>query len=350
VNGRRIATVLGAVLAPATFLVLSLKGVDLPDLASRVRHANWLLLLAYVATSPLHLLLRSWRWRSLLAPVRPGLPLAELFSMTAIGYVALLLPGRVGEIARPALLNRRLGVPFAPALATIGIERVALDLLAVLMGGAVALLLPPQWSGLDRATDHVWLARMRLLGGWILAFGLLALVGTHWMGRERVRVAGFLDRLAQRMPGRILPAVLRWLASLMPGLATLSTARGMVRIVGQTVLTWTVIAAGVGLGIAAAGVRIPPAGVLILLPILALGISLPVPGGTGTYHLAMKLGLVGLFGVDATAALGAAVVVHAFNWLPLIFMGSWCLLRRGLAHPGALAAAEAAAAATKRPT
>ena len=204
-TGRRIATLLGAVLAPAVFLVLSLKGVDLRDLWDRVRHANGLLLLAYVATSPLHLLLRSWRWRSLLAPVRPRLPLAELFSITAIGYVALLLPGRVGEIARPALLNRRLDVPFAPALATIGIERAALDLLAVLMGGAVALLLPAPWSGLDRATDHAWLARIQVVGGWVLTLGVAALIGTHWLGRERVRVAGFVERLAARAPHRATP-------------------------------------------------------------------------------------------------------------------------------------------------
>jgi hypothetical protein len=197
---------------------------------------------------------------------------------------------------------------------------------------------------LDRVTDHAWLARVQTAGGWVLALGLAALAITHWSSRERVRVAAYLGRAADRASRRVPIAILRWLASLLPGLASFSTIKGMLRIALQTILIWTVIATGVGLGIAAAGVRIPPAGVLLLLPILALGISLPVPGGTGTYHLAMKLSLVGLFGVDATAALGAAVVVHAFNWLPLIIMGTWSLLRRGLARPGALAAAEAEAA------
>lgn len=329
-NRRRLATVLGAVLLALVFLGISLRDVALAELTVRLRHARLLPLLAYIATVPLHLLLRSWRWRSLLAPVRPRLPLKELFAATAIGYTALLVPGRLGEVVRPTLIHRRLGVPFAPALATIGIERLVLDLMTLLLGGAVALVLPPAWSGLDRAIHLAWLAQLRWAGAGVLTFGLLALLGVHLLGRHRVRVARWVEDLASHAPTRLLTASLRWLASLLPGFAALATLGGVIRIIAQTVLIWAVIAVGIWAGIAASGVIIPLAGVLALMPMLALGISLPTPGGTGPYHLAMKVGLVSLFGVDATAAMGAGFLVHAFNWIPVIVMGCSYLLRGGL--------------------
>lgn len=327
---RRFAALLGAVLLSLVFMGVSLRGVEFGELVARLRHARVLPLLFYIATVPLHLLLRSWRWRTLLAPVRPRLPLRELFAATAIGYTALLVPGRLGEVVRPTLINRRLGVPFAPALATVGIERVVLDVMALLVGGALALVLPSAWSGLDRATHPAWLEQLRRAGVGVLAFGLLALLGVHLVGRHRVRVAAWVEDLAGRAPTRGLSALLRWMAGLLPGFAALATSGGVARVIGQTILIWGVIAAGIWAGIAASGVVIAPLGVLALMPILALGISLPTPGGTGPYHLAMKLGLGSLFGIDATSAVGAGLLVHAFNWAPLIVLGCWYILRGGL--------------------
>ena len=115
--------------------------------------------------------------------------------------------------------------------------------------------------------------------------------------------------------------------------ASLGTIPGLLRIAAWTAVVWGVIGIGMHAGIRACGVDLPPAGVLTMLPILAIGIGLPTPGGTGTFHLAMKLGLVALFGIDEAAALGAGLVVHAFNWLPILAMGGWNVARGGLIRP-----------------
>ena len=47
-----------------------------------------------------------------------------------------LLPGRIGELARPMVLKKQENIPLATSLATLGVERL-LDLLALLI-----LLLP----------------------------------------------------------------------------------------------------------------------------------------------------------------------------------------------------------------
>jgi uncharacterized protein (TIRG00374 family) len=329
-NWKRAATHVFATLLALFFLWLSFRGVSLAELGEQLRRARWGYLLIFVLATPTHMFVRSWRWRALLDPVRRGLSLRELYSAVAIGFMAMLLPGRVGEVLRPALLSRRTGVPFPPTLATVGVERAVLDLLAVLVSGAIALLLPPSVSGIVAEADPVLMGRMRRIGAVLLAIGIVALIQVYLMGRFRKPIGAWLERLAARRSGRVLPAIIRWVASLLPGFAEMATFGGLLRVALQTALLWTVIGIGMHAGILASGVDIPLAAMLIMLPILTFGFSLPTPGGTGTLHLAMKMGLVKLFGVDEAAALGAGLIVHAFNWLPILVVGSIAVARGGL--------------------
>lgn len=319
---RRVLTWLVGPLLAVLLLWLSFRGVDGAELLRQVRGADPLLLSLNLVAAPLHLLLRSWRWRSLLAEVHPAVPIREAFSATAIGYLAGVLPGRVGEVLRPTLLSRRLRIPFAPTLATAAVERVILDLLVVLVLGAVALWLPSSLTGLDLAEAPDWVPRFRQVGTLALLGFVAALVVVHALGRRRQAAEARLEALARRSSLKAVPAVLRWFASLLPGFATLARWRGLAVVMGQTLLIWGVTAGGMHAGILACGVDLPPAGMLVLLPILVAGISIPTPGNTGTFHLAMKLGLVTFYGVDEATALGVGLVVHLCNWLPLLLIGS----------------------------
>ncbi|MDQ7008199.1 MAG: lysylphosphatidylglycerol synthase transmembrane domain-containing protein [Acidobacteriota bacterium] len=326
---RRIVSWVSGPLLAAFFLWLCLRGVSLHDLGTQVRGAHPLWLAFSALTVVVHLILRSWRWRTLLRSVRAKIPYRELLSATSIGYMASLLPGRVGEVLRPALLARRADLPFPPALATVGVERAVLDLLAVLAFGAAALVLPAGVSGLSAGADPLLLARLRVAGGAVLAGALVALVLTMLLARHRESVGAWLETRRQTM-GRLPRLVTGWLASLLPGLATFSTMRGALRLAWETLLVWLVIGVGIQAGIHSTGVAVPPGAFLLMLPILAAGIGIPTPGGTGTYHLAMMLGLSKLFGVDEAAALGAGVVVHAVTWLPVLAMGGGFIVAGGL--------------------
>jgi hypothetical protein len=321
---------------PAIALLLlwfSFRGVDAAELVAQLRRANPLLLALNLCSAPAHLWLRAWRWRSLLAPVRASIPLRETFSATAIGYLAGILPGRIGEVLRPALLSRRQRIPFAPTLATAGVERVVLDLLVILFLGGLALLLPAGLTGLDAGEGSGWLPRFQQIGAVALVLAAISLVSTHLIGRHRKRLAAWLHRRAERTKIRGLGPICRWIASLLPGFATMASWRGMGVVIGQTLLIWVVTSAGMHAGIRACGVEIPPAGMLVLLPILVAGISIPTPGNTGTFHLAMKLGVMTFFGADEATALGAGLVVHLANWLPLLVIGGACIGFGGLKTP-----------------
>ena len=48
---------------------------------------------------------------------------------------------------------------------------------------------------------------------------------------------------------------------------------------------------GTWIGIRSAGADVGFADILVMLPLLALGVSLPTPGGVGGYHALMQFGL-----------------------------------------------------------
>jgi glycosyltransferase 2 family protein len=335
---RALTWILGPTIALA-LLWFSFRGVDQHELLRQVRGANPWLLAVNLTAAPLHLLLRSWRWRGLLHEVRPRIPMREAFSATAIGYLAGVLPARIGEVLRPTLLSRRVQIPFAPTLATVGVERVILDLLVVLIFGAVGLWLPSSLTGIDLSNSPDWVLSFRRIGAIVLVAMVAALVAVHELARRRNRVTARLESVADGTTPRPLAALLRWFVALLPGFATLSRWRGLSLVLTQSLLIWLVTAAGMHAGIAACGVALPPAGMLVILPIVIAGISIPTPGNTGTFHLAMKLALVSFFGADEVTAVGVALVVHLCNWLPLMLLGGLSLaLGGGLPSAGSLLA------------
>lgn len=128
---------------------------------------------------------------------------------------------------------------------------------------------------------------------------------------------------------------MRWIAGMLPGLGAFTSLRGLFRLTLETALLWGIIAVANLTALWACGISLPAAGVLILIPLLAVGIGIPAPGGTGPFHFALIFGLTRLFGVETSSAQAAAIVVHALTWLPVLMLGgafiAWGGLKRGTA-------------------
>src|SRR5262245_63367288 len=87
---------------------------------------------------------RSLRWQTFLAPIRTA-KFNDLFAATAVGFGAIFVIGRAGEIIRPAVLSLRERIKPTATFATILIERL-FDTTAVVSIFAANLLffkLPP---------------------------------------------------------------------------------------------------------------------------------------------------------------------------------------------------------------
>ncbi|MDP6041301.1 MAG: lysylphosphatidylglycerol synthase domain-containing protein, partial [Candidatus Latescibacteria bacterium] len=70
-----------------------------------------------------------------------------------------------------------------------------------------------------------------------------------------------------------------------------------------------------------------PFDALVVMTIATIGVILPTPGGTGTYHLFCRQALVQLYGVPVSEAMAFATVAHALAIVAFLLFGGPSLLR-----------------------
>ena len=258
-------------------------------------HAGWaaLALIAYCTD----LGLRVVRWRLLFARVAP-LPVAVFARALVVGYgLNILLPARLGELARIEYLKLRTETRRSAAIPAVLVER-AMDGLIVLAALAAGL-----------ALAHAAGAGSPVLAG--LIGGGAAMVGVLVAAPFALRrVPAWITR---RLPARGTESLARAHASL--------SAMGPGVLAGAACLT-VVIYFAEALALAAImkaiGAAPAPALLLTLLGAAALSTLLPTaPGFLGSYQLAYAL-VFELFGREPVLGAAAATAVQAILFAPVV--------------------------------
>src|SRR2546427_284986 len=112
-----------------------------------VEKSDWRLIILAWGIVLLAYLWRAIRWRSFLSPLTQ-VRLGEVWIATTVGYAAVLLTGRAGEIVRPVVLPMRdPRVRPAASIVTIMIERLYDTMTVVLIFGVNLLWLKPLSGG-----------------------------------------------------------------------------------------------------------------------------------------------------------------------------------------------------------
>ena len=119
------------------------RGQDPAVIWGNLRDANLWYLLAAMVTGTLIFPLRAIRWRVILDPIAPDIPLYDLWRATAIGMVGNnVLPARAGEFARAYVLSKETErVTFSAAFASLAVDRV-FDAFVVLLLMLAAMMSP----------------------------------------------------------------------------------------------------------------------------------------------------------------------------------------------------------------
>ena len=137
-----------------------------------------------------------------------------------------------------------------------------------------------------------------------------------------VAVSVYGDRLAPwfNRRGRAIRWIGRATLSLAQGAEALRSVRSILAVLVLGLAAWLTIVLGTWICIRSAGVDVSIGAVMVILPMLVVGVAVPTPGGAGSYHGAMKAGLV-LFGVPAVSAVSAGLLTHVVITIPIIVVG-----------------------------
>jgi uncharacterized protein (TIRG00374 family) len=139
------ALIYGFVLSVLALLVYmqfrTWRNFDWATFLSQTGRVNKLSIALAIGWIYLAYVMRAVRWSVFLRPVRRS-STARLFSPTVIGFTALALLGRAGEMIRPYLIARKENLPFPSQMAVWAVERI-FDLGAFALMLLAALLLSP---------------------------------------------------------------------------------------------------------------------------------------------------------------------------------------------------------------
>ena len=300
------------------------RGLNWAEVRESVRLADARLLAASILVVCVTYVLRAFRWRTLLAPLTPA-SLRELFVATTVGFGAVFLFGRAGEVVRPVVLplrDRR--VRPAASFVTIMVERLC-DSVAVVILFAANLL----WFRAPGG-DATQLAHVREAGLILLVVALVGVGGLVWFERQSPRAVGWLDRRLMRwkfVSERIRHAAISTLEQLATALQVLAHPRELFVTASWTGLLWLTIILANWLVIRAFGLPFGFGETIFVLGWALVGSLVPTPGGAaGAFHAATAAGLIFL-GVTREQAAAVAILIHLIDFAPAVVIGLYYLLR-----------------------
>src|SRR5258706_8391746 len=164
------------------------------QLLSALLRASWPALALGALVNVGHNVFRVLRWRWLLDPVRPDVRFRPMFVAVILGYMTTwLVPGRVGELVRPALLSARENLPLGPCLGTVVADRL-LDGVAIVALFAFGSLGAHFSVGSDALSGRLRVIALLVLAAMVAGLAVLVAIST---------VEGRLDAWLSRRPSPV---------------------------------------------------------------------------------------------------------------------------------------------------
>lgn len=302
------------------FLWVAFRGTDPAALAAAIRGAQY----GWIALMVLILVLSHWaralRWRFLLEPIKHGIGIRNLFAGVMVGYLFNNLLPRAGELVRPYVIGKLEGISKSAAFGTIVVERI-IDTFTFL---CLVALLPFMYAG-PLLESFPWLRDAGIVIALVTAAGVAFLV-VLMLRRD------LTDRLLA-LTARVVPAgaalrIDRLVHSFLDGFLFLTRPANFAVILVLSTAVWGLYILMVYVAFFAFGLGdLGMSAAVVVQAISSIGVAIPTPGATGSYHALTSQSLVKLFGVDAALALSYATVTHAAGYLCTTVIGLYYLLR-----------------------
>jgi uncharacterized protein (TIRG00374 family) len=331
-EGNRARRILLLILVGFVFLAL---------LLYRLRHApfEWDLFFAtfsrvnlgWLGASILLMLLtyigRALRWDIMLRSAGGRLSLRRLTYQTAIGFTAVVLLGRPGELVRPYLIAASAGVPFSSQMAAWLLERM-LDLLVVLLLFGFGLTRIPPHGTLGPGLRWVLGTGGYLVVSIGAACILFLILFRNFGEPARARILSALTFL----PPKHFERADRMLAAFSQGMEATRDHVVLALLVVYTGVEWVFVVASYYTLFRAfpATSAFIFTDVVIFMGFVSFGSIVQIPGIGGGIQVASVVVLTEIYGLPLEAAAGLAVFIWIVTFVVVVPFGFLCAFREGV--------------------
>jgi len=317
------------ILLTVLLLWLSLRGLQVGEGENKsdfLRHAweksnkGYLALVA--VTLMVSNLIRAERWRMLLKPTGNNISFMGSFLSLLIGYLVNLAVPRGGEVSRCYNLYKLEKTPVEVSFGTVVVERI-IDVVCLL--SLIALSFFVEWKKLKAFIDSLDIPSRS--GSTISPWTLLIIAGVLLFA-----TAIYLLRKNEKF--------IKIIKGFKEGLMAVFQLKNKGLFIFYSVAIWALYflmsyfvlkafseTSDLGFG-----------AVLILFAIGAIAMAVPLPGGAGSYHTLVPMGLVALYNLPKADAIAFVFIFHGWQTLIVIVGGvvslifSYWIIRWKKAH------------------
>ena len=327
---------IGGALVSAGALYFAFKNVPLTELFIYLASINYFWVLPAVLVAVFSFMLRAVRWQIILES-SCRMRFWRAFHPMMIGFmINCVLPGRLGEVARPMILQKEEKVPFATGLATVVAERI-FDI-------GFLILLFMFTAGMMRVDSHQTVAfgqyqlnqkTLQALFAGMLKLGAVLMAGIAMFSIGKIREVIYSaimftpalfffagQRFKSSFKEKVCEPVIGILKNIAQGFALIGYPKKIFLCAFFSVLIWGLQALSYYLfSLGSPGIHLTYLEMTATLAIICLFISLPsVPGWWGLWEAGGVFAL-SLFGVTAKEAAGFTLANHAIQVFPVIIVG-----------------------------
>ncbi len=332
---KKILAQIGSFLLAGVLLYFALQGVNFSDVGEALREANYWWLIPLVAVTLFSHVLRAWRWQILLEALpaevhqtRPQrISMRNSFFSLMIGYMINYAAPRAGEIARSVNMAKQERLRFSGVLGTVAVERILDVVVLGLAFLSVFALIFDRFSILKElfirpiTTEFARIPVLWLIG--TAAVMVVIIVSVIVVG-IRARRSG-----ESNWYNKLVTALLAFKGGMM---TLIRTRRRMVLLV-STLGMWFCYALMAYLPLVILGMTdgfgLALSDAWVIMVLGAVGIAIPSPGGTGSYHYLTIEALVHIFDVSRAPAASYAILSHGGQLVLYVFVGILCLILQG---------------------
>ncbi len=312
---KRTLNILVSIIVAGLFIWLAIRNIDLGELWAQIRGISLFWIPGFVMIVLMSHFFRAERWRLLLKQEQRVIPRSSLFAGVMLGYFVNTVVPRLGEVSRPVYVAKKHNVSSSNLLGTIVIERIIDVCSMLLLFMFIAIYISRDFEILEQIFGtQEWSALTYL----IIPGFIIAVIAGMWVF---YRILAWYDT-QNEISNPLLQKVVG---------AGRSFGEGMVSV--RHVDNWPaflVLTAGIWLGYifmtyipfymmelqAQFGLSLADA--VVLTMVSSIGVSIPTPGGIGSYHLLIQQSMNLLYEVPLVTALTYATIAHAASILTVM--------------------------------
>lgn len=312
---RRYINYVLTLLLTVVFVLIAFRDVDFGEVLKITSHASIFWIVILILSLYLSHFLRALRWKVIIRSVKPEAKLKYLFGALMVGYGVNCVVPRLGEVSRSVLLGKWEGLSRSSMFGTVILERM-IDIFFFGLSLIIAGLL---YNG-SVYVEFPWLKTTLFALLLTVVLGTILLVVSVKFKTTFYRLIKFI---IQKFSVNASEKLIHIFEMLVEGFSSLKGSSNYFISIFLSVAIMLLYGFNSYVGFFALGMEgIQPINfgmAWIVMSVSSIGVMIPTPGGTGSYHTIAKSVLVLLFGFADTISLAYAFLMHIVSYLLFIF-------------------------------